>query len=418
MLCIAQPKIAYTTINGQNALTYVPSICNSTNACNCLYYFVGSGEQAQAGNSLSSNQALLTTNGPFINLKAGVDLGLPLIVVSLQAINANPRPTEVDADVMALRAMFNIKGIVATGISRGGQSWDWYISNQQAYMNKLIGLVMGSSEGPVSDEPGIAGTWTPSWFGKIPYWFCIGTQDQFYNANLSRYNALISAGVIAYWTVWQGAGHTAVPVWNDMYSLPGKAPDTVWKNNILKTDVYTWAANLGSSAVVVTPPTPVITYSNALTSQTFLRNNCPAGDTAGSIVYTVAAGKYTSTVSQASVNAQTTADILNNGQVYANTNAACKLPTMYPNAIQIGSFSKNNCSCGTGSVVTYTVNAGKYSALSQAAADSLAKADVTANGQVYANSTGICARNLVMTIQVYSDGSIIKIVNGVSTSIP
>lgn len=407
LTAIAQPSIISTTINGQNALVYQPSMCNSTNACNCLYYFVGSGEQG-------TNAALLTANGPFTKIKAGVDMQLPLIVVALQAVNANPRPTEVDADITALRAKFNIAGIVGTGISRGGQSWDWYISNQQSYMNKVIGLVMGSSEGPVSDEPGIAGTWTPSWFGKIPYWFCIGTQDQFYNANLLRYQQLVAAGGVAYWTGWPGAGHAAAPVWNDMYSLPGQAPDTTWKNNVLKTDIYTWAASLGRSTLVSIPPPVAVVYSNAATSQTFTRSNCPAGDTAGSVVYTVPAGKYTTTVSQAAANTQAVTDLTLNGQTYANANGACKLPTMYPNAAQLGTFTRNNCSCGTGNTVTYSVAAGKYTALSQVAADSLAKGDVTANGQAFANNTGTCTPVLVMTLQIFSDGSMIKTVNGVS----
>jgi hypothetical protein len=406
---MAQPTITYTTINGQNALVYQPSICNSGNACNCLYYFVGAGEQAQSGNTLAQNQALLTANGPGVYLKAGVDLKLPLIVVSLQAINANPRPTEVQADINALRAMFNVKGIVMTGISRGGQSIDWYISNTQNNINNLVGVATGSSEGPVSDEPGIAGTWTPAWFGKIPYWFCIGTQDPFYNANIARYTALQSAGDVAYLTVWPGAGHAAVPVWNDLYSLPGQAPDNVWKTNVVGTDLYTWAAGLGGSTVA-TPP--VLTYSSPAVSQTFTRNNCPAGDTAGTVVYTVPAGKYTSTVSAAAVNAQAAADIAANGQAYANANGACKLPTMYPNAAQLGTFSRNNCACGTGTVVTYSVPAGKYSALTQAGANALAQADVTANGQAFANTTGICTPTLIMKWYIYSDGSAWKVSNG------
>lgn len=61
------------------------------------------------------------------------------------------------------------------------------------------------------------------------------------------------------------------------------------------------------------------------------------------------------------------------------------------NAVQSGSFSKTGCtSCQTGSFVTYQVAAQTYSAPTQTQADQLAMADVIANGQAYANSTGSC----------------------------
>ncbi|MDX6187719.1 DUF5977 domain-containing protein, partial [Flavobacterium sp. Fl-318] len=110
----------------------------------------------------------------------------------------------------------------------------------------------------------------------------------------------------------------------------------------------------------------------------FIKNNCPTGGTGLAVVYTVAAGKYTA-------ETQALADQLaqNDGQAYANANGSCS----FKNVAKSGSFTKNNCGVGgTGSVVIYTVAAGKYTAATQVAADALAQDDVNKNGQAYANA--------------------------------
>ncbi|MEO7982656.1 MAG: DUF5977 domain-containing protein [Bacteroidota bacterium] len=74
---------------------------------------------------------------------------------------------------------------------------------------------------------------------------------------------------------------------------------------------------------------------------------------------------------------------------YAGQLSECGL---YRNVTKSGSFTRNNCSNGyTGSSVTYTVPEATYSSfVSRAYADSLAQADVNANGQTYANANGTC----------------------------
>lgn len=64
----------------------------------------------------------------------------------------------------------------------------------------------------------------------------------------------------------------------------------------------------------------------------------------------------------------------------------------FKNAEQAKNFQKNDCPpSNTGSAVTYTVPAGKYTSnVSQADADAKATADINQNGQNYANSTGTC----------------------------
>ena len=73
---------------------------------------------------------------------------------------------------------------------------------------------------------------------------------------------------------------------------------------------------------------------------------------------------------------------------YYNQSGSC---SVYGNAAQSGTYTK---SCGSGyqgSSVTYTVPANKYySTLSTTDANSKASADVTANGQNYANTYGAC----------------------------
>lgn len=77
-------------------------------------------------------------------------------------------------------------------------------------------------------------------------------------------------------------------------------------------------------------------YYNAAQSVT-LTKSCSTGYVGTSVTYTVPAGKYSSTVSQAAADAQATADINANGQNYANTNGTCRqvvtITTRNPNGL-------------------------------------------------------------------------------------
>lgn len=67
-------------------------------------------------------------------------------------------------------------------------------------------------------------------------------------------------------------------------------------------------------------------------------------------------------------------------------------PVIYQSSAKSGSFTRNNCGSGqSGSTVIYSVPGSAYSSsLSQADADSKAAADVSTNGQAFANQTGTC----------------------------
>ncbi|SIN83620.1 DUF5977 domain-containing protein [Chitinophaga niabensis] len=65
--------------------------------------------------------------------------------------------------------------------------------------------------------------------------------------------------------------------------------------------------------------------------------------------------------------------------------------TIYYSSSYSDYFTRNNCASGLVTApVIYTVPTGKYTAGTQAAADALAQADLTANGQAYANAYGVC----------------------------
>ena len=81
--------------------------------------------------------------------------------------------------------------------------------------------------------------------------------------------------------------------------------------------------------------------------------------------------------------------------VVSNKQGGC--PGSYSNHLIIETFTRNNCSAGyQGSIVAYTVPAGKYtSAKSQADADQQAENDINTNGQAAANSSGSSSCSII-----------------------
>ena len=149
---------------------------------------------------------------------------------------------------------------------------------------------------------------------------------------------------------------------------------------------------------------PLTTYYNTQATATATKNNCGTGYIGSTVSYTVAAGKYHSTVSQAAANTLATADLDANTQNYANANGTCtvKPVNVYYNVRMSATATKNSCGLGyTGSSVTFTVSAGRFSSkVSQAAANALASAYLTANKQAYANKYGTCTLS-VKTLRRY-----------------
>jgi hypothetical protein len=85
-------------------------------------------------------------------------------------------------------------------------------------------------------------------------------------------------------------------------------------------------------------------YDSVAKSGTFTRNNCGSGYNGTSVTYTVPAGAYSSTVSQAAADALAQADVNANGQAFANQNGSCTLVpdvTFAPNALYLDNNGNN-----------------------------------------------------------------------------
>jgi len=130
-------------------------------------------------------------------------------------------------------------------------------------------------------------------------------------------------------------------------------------------------------------------FRNDPKEQNFTKNNCSVGVNGTTVLYSVSAGKYISSISQADANAQALNEIELNGQANANAKGECG----FYNVEKGKFFTKNNCPGNTiPSESYYKVRAhAYYSPTSQEEADAIAQNDVLANGQNYANTNGICS---------------------------
>ena len=127
-------------------------------------------------------------------------------------------------------------------------------------------------------------------------------------------------------------------------------------------------------------------FSNLAVSETYTKDDCGTGYVGTDVIYTIPAGKYTSTISQDEVDQQVQNELDTYAQTYANTNGSCL--QLYYNAALSQPFQKENCPIGyVGTNITYTVPANRYtSTISQADADEKAMIELLANGQAYANN--------------------------------
>lgn len=142
----------------------------------------------------------------------------------------------------------------------------------------------------------------------------------------------------------------------------------------------------------------ICTFSSVAKSGQFTRNNCGSG-TGSTVTYAVSAAAYSSTISQLDADQKAQNDVNTNGQAFANTNGICT----FSSVAKSGQFTRNNCTQGTGTTVTYTVSAGAYtSTISQAGADQKAQDAVNANGQTYANNNGGCTQTVYAKITLQS----------------
>jgi len=73
------------------------------------------------------------------------------------------------------------------------------------------------------------------------------------------------------------------------------------------------------------PPQQPTTYYSAAKSGNFTKNDCSTGNTGSVVAYSVPAGQYTSTTSQADADTKAQNDVNTKGQAYANANGTCNV---------------------------------------------------------------------------------------------
>lgn len=135
-----------------------------------------------------------------------------------------------------------------------------------------------------------------------------------------------------------------------------------------------------------------VIYYNEAVSKDIAKNDCPENRPCGTVTYTVRAGKYSSTTSQAEADALAQEDIEKNGQAFANANGKCK-PVYYSKYIS-KTFYKNDCPSGEGDPEGFLYelpNGAIISEISQHDADTQALEKAMKEGQEQANISGTCS---------------------------
>jgi hypothetical protein len=113
--------------------------------------------------------------------------------------------------------------------------------------------------------------------------------------------------------------------------------------NVLQRYCYNYKGQVMNCADISS--TTVITYNNIAKSGTYTKNNCAAGSVGSSVTYNVAAGAYTSLISQADADAKAQNDVSTNGLTFANTNGTCTITssdTIAPSVPAITSSSRTS----------------------------------------------------------------------------
>ena len=133
-------------------------------------------------------------------------------------------------------------------------------------------------------------------------------------------------------------------------------------------------------------------WTNQKMTKQYQKEGCDPDTEEGSMVdFTVEAGRFTSTVSQADADKKAEEYLDANGPAYANEHGECITVKWYNDA-QSGRFQRTDClSTETGSFVDYTVEAGRFSStVSKKDANDQAKAALAIEGPEYANEHGTC----------------------------
>lgn len=136
-------------------------------------------------------------------------------------------------------------------------------------------------------------------------------------------------------------------------------------------------------------------FHNTEQVQSYIKNNCEFADYTGSVVQvTVAAGLFTSGISQADADGKAIAYLQLTGQDSANEQGIC-IQTTFWNSQQLQVFTPVCQEYYQGDPYTYIVPSHTYSSqISQQDADNKALAQIASLGQSTANAQGICTQTL------------------------
>ena len=142
-------------------------------------------------------------------------------------------------------------------------------------------------------------------------------------------------------------------------------------------------------------------WKNQKMTKQYQKTGCDPDTEEGSMVdFTVEAGRFTSTVSQADADKQAEEYLDANGPAYASEHGECITVKWY-NEPQSKQYQRTDCDPDTeeGAFVTFSVEAGRFSSnISQKDANDKAIAYLDANGPQYANENGECT-----TVKWYND---------------
>lgn len=109
-------------------------------------------------------------------------------------------------------------------------------------------------------------------------------------------------------------------------------------SNVLQKYCYNYFGQLINCA---TGLNPISIYTNIAKNASFSKQACAAGSAGSSYVYSVPAGIYSSTVSQADADAQATNEIAANGQSFANAYGACVALPAVPTGLTFNSATES-----------------------------------------------------------------------------
>jgi hypothetical protein len=125
--------------------------------------------------------------------------------------------------------------------------------------------------------------------------------------------------------------------------------------NIIKSFCYNYAGQPANCYIGLP------TYTSDADNGIYVRA-CSTGSTGSSVTYTVPAGRYTSSISQADANSQARLDVVTNGQNYANANGVCVVNPVI-NSLSYAGYGQVNVNVFFTSIPNCTTAVIKYTDL-------------------------------------------------------